>query len=168
MKKLFKAVAFLLTIGMFAQETEETKKFDFSGSVDAYYRANLSAPNDENAIGEFGFFICLGKLPGFSLGMANLIASYEGEKVGFVADLVFGPRGTDAIFASPMYSATGDIGNQLYMYWNVSDKITLTMGNFNTFLYEVISHRLLILITVHLIYFLMVLLATLVLKPILT
>ena len=79
-------------------------------------------------------------LPGFSLGMANLIASYEGEKVGFVADLVFGPRGTDAIFASPIYSATGDIVNQMYAYWNVSDKVTFTMGNFNTFLgYEVIS-----------------------------
>ncbi|HAE72380.1 MAG TPA: porin, partial [Flavobacteriaceae bacterium] len=35
---------------------------------------------------------------------------------------------------------TGNIVNQLYMYWNVSDKVTLTMGNFNTFLgYEVIS-----------------------------
>ena len=42
---------------------------------------------------------------GFALGMANIIASYEGEKVGVVADLVFGPRGTDATFASPMYSA---------------------------------------------------------------
>ncbi len=36
--------------------------------------------------------------PGFALGMANLIASYEGEKVGFVADLVFGPRGEEAVF----------------------------------------------------------------------
>ena len=59
---------------------------------------------------------------------------------GFVADLVFGPRGTDAIFASPMYSATGNIVNQLYAYWNVSESVTLTFGNFNTFLgYEVIS-----------------------------
>ncbi len=72
--------------------------------------------------------------------MANVVASYEGEKVGFVADLVFGPRGTDAIFASPMYSATGNIVNQLYAYWNVSESVKLTMGNFNTFLgYEVIS-----------------------------
>lgn len=72
--------------------------------------------------------------------MANIIASYEGEKTGFVADLVFGPRGTDAVFASPMYSATGNIINQLYAYWNVSDKVTLSMGNFNTFLgYEVIA-----------------------------
>lgn len=105
--------------------------------MDAYYRANLTAPNDENAIAPGSSFA---NLPGFALGMANLVASYEGEKVGFVADLVFGPRGTDAIFASPMYSQTGNIVNQLYAYWNVSDKVTLTMGNFNTFLgYEVIS-----------------------------
>ena len=118
------------------EETEE-KKFSFSGTVDAYYRANITAPNDEDAIAPGSSFA---NLPGFSLGMANVIATYEGEKVGFVADLVFGPRGTDAIFASPMYSMTGDIINQLYVYWNVSDKVTLTFGNWNTFLgYEVIS-----------------------------
>ncbi|MCX2720531.1 porin [Lentiprolixibacter aurantiacus] len=135
-KMLF--LAFLLIAGIgFAQEEAEEKKFSLSGTVDAYYRANLTAPNDEDAIAPGSSFA---NLPGFSLGMANVIASYEGEKVGFVADLVFGPRGTDAIFASPMYSATGDIVNQLYVYWNVSESVTLTMGNFNTFLgYEVIS-----------------------------
>ena len=55
-------------------------------------------PNDENAIAPGSSFA---QLPGFALGMANLVASYEGEKVGFVADLVFGPRGADAIFNSP-------------------------------------------------------------------
>lgn len=121
----------------FAQEEAAEKKFTFSGSVDAYYRANFNAPNDENAIAPGSSFA---NLPGFALGMTNIVASYEGEKVGFVADLVFGPRGTDAIFASPMYSATGNIVNQLYAYWNVSESVTLTLGNFNTFLgYEVIS-----------------------------
>jgi len=139
MKKIFTLCMFSLTFGLFAQEeeTEEKKSFSFSGSIDAYYRANLTAPNDENAIAPGSSFA---NLPGFSLGMANIIASYEGEKIGFVADLVFGPRGTDAIFASPMYSATGNIVNQLYAYWNVSESVTLTFGNFNTFLgYEVIS-----------------------------
>ncbi|NQZ45629.1 MAG: porin [Flavobacteriaceae bacterium] len=128
----------LMAAPMMAQEEEEEKsKFDISGTVDVYYRANLTAPNDEDAIAPGSSFA---NLPGFSLGMANVIASYEGEKVGFVADLVFGPRGTDAIFASPLYSATGDIINQLYAYWNVSESVTLTLGNFNTFLgYEVIS-----------------------------
>lgn len=143
MKKIFTLTLLLMSIVLAAQETEgteETKKeksFNFSGSIDAYYRTNFTAPNDENAIAPGSSFA---NLPGFALGMANLIASYEGEKVGFVADLVFGPRGTDAIFASPMYSATGNIVNQLYAFWNVSESVTLTMGNFNTFLgYEVIS-----------------------------
>lgn len=139
MKRLFTLTLLFTALIINAQESEETndKKFTLSGSIDAYYRANITGPNDENAIAPGSSFA---NLPGFALGMANVIASYEGEKVGFVADLVFGPRGTDAIFASPMYSATGNIVNQLYAYWNVSESVTLTLGNFNTFLgYEVIS-----------------------------
>jgi len=140
MKKVILALLLIaFSVNAFAQEESETeeKKFSISGSIDAYYRANIDAPNDEDAIAPGSSFA---NLPGFALGMANVIASYEGEKVGFVADLVFGPRGTDAIFASPMYSATGDIVNQLYAYWNVSKSVKLTLGNFNTFLgYEVIS-----------------------------
>src|SRR5690606_32540987 len=75
--------------------------------------------------------------PGFALGMANVILGYEGDKAGFVADLVFGPRGEDAVFLS---DPSSNIVNQLYVYYNLSNKVTLTLGNFNTFLgYEVIS-----------------------------
>ena len=135
MKKLITLLS-LAVVGLtFGQEEEP--KLSFSGSVDAYYRANLDAPNDENAIAPGSSFA---NLSGFSLGMANIVASYEASNVGVVADLVFGPRGTDAVFASPMNSNSADIINQLYAYWNVSEKVTLTMGNFNTFLgYEVIS-----------------------------
>ena len=115
---------------------ETSQKFSFSGSVDAYYRANLNAANAGDNYQAPGSSFA--NLPGFALGMANIIAGYEGENVGFVADLVFGPRGEDAVFGSPLGSS--NIINQLYAYWNVSDKITLTFGNFNTFLgYEVIS-----------------------------
>ncbi|WP_339838219.1 outer membrane beta-barrel protein [uncultured Maribacter sp.] len=142
-KNIFASGLMLLAAsGVVAQEEEETTpSFTLSGSIDAYYRANLNGDNSApggvpNAAPGSSF----ANLPGFSLGMANIIAGYEGEKVGFVADLVFGPRGTDAIFASPIYSATGNIVNQLYAYWNVSDDVKLTFGNFNTFLgYEVIS-----------------------------
>jgi len=130
-KLLIWAVWTLAPFGIFSQEGEPGPKFSFSGSVDAYYRANLTAPNDQDAIAPGSAFA---QLPGFALGMANLIGSYEGEKVGFVADLVFGPRGSDAIFASPMYSGTGNIVNQLYVYWQVSEAVKLTFGNFNTFL----------------------------------
>lgn len=138
MKKIITLSMLFMACSLFAQEEEApAPSFSVSGSVDAYYRANFTAPNDENAIAPGSSFA---NLPGFALGMANVVFSYEGEKAGFVADLVFGPRGTDAIFASPMYSSTGDIVNQLYAYWNVSESVTLTMGNFNTFLgYEVIS-----------------------------
>jgi len=79
-------------------------------------------------------------LPGFSLGMINLIGAYEGEKAGVVVDMVFGPRGSDAVFDSPRYSSTGQVINQMYAYFNVGENATITMGNFNTFLgYEVIS-----------------------------
>jgi hypothetical protein len=141
-KILTSSLLLFAATGMLAQEEEEsTPKFSLSGSIDAYYRTNINGDNSApggvpNAAPGSSF----ANLPGFALGMANVIAGYEGEKVGFVADLVFGPRGTDAVFASPLYSATGNIINQLYAYWNVSDKVTLTMGNFNTFLgYEVIS-----------------------------
>jgi len=141
-KYLMLSIAFATTSLVIAQETEEeediTPKFSINGTVDAYFRTNLNAPNvGDNSMAPGSSFA---QLPGFSLGMANIITAYEGEKVGFVADLVFGPRGTDAIFNSPMYSATGNTVNQLYIYWNVNEKVTLTMGNFNTFLgYEVIS-----------------------------
>jgi hypothetical protein len=145
MKKVIIALMLLATsVNVFAQEEteEQKKKFSFSGSVDAYYKTNLSGPNTAYDDGDGGsYFLTPGtsfvNRSGFSLGMANLIASYEGEKVGFVADLVFGPRGEDAVFLS---IGSSNIVNQLYVYWNVSEKVTLTFGNFNTFLgYEVIS-----------------------------
>ncbi len=123
-----------------AQEEEEKDKlpFDLSGSIDTYFKANLTAKNIAN---EDGDFVTPGSSfankSGFALGMVNLIVGKEWEKVGFVADLAFGPRGTDAVFNS---AGSSSIVNQLYGYWNLSDKVTITMGNFNTFLgYEVIS-----------------------------
>ncbi len=124
------------------------KNFTFSGSADVYFRTNIGAPNggENHQVPNTSF----ANGNGFSIGMANAILSYDGKKVGAVADLVFGPRGTDAVFGSLQWDLDGDgspdlgnssqIINQLYVYWKVSDKVTLTFGNFNTFLgYEVIS-----------------------------
>jgi hypothetical protein len=115
---------------------DEKKSLSFSGSVDAYYRANLTAKNNPSVSYPVpGTSFANGN--GFSLGMFNLISAYEGEKAGIVADLVFGPRGEEAVFGS---GPSTNIVNQLYAYWNVSESVTLTIGNFNTFLgYEVIS-----------------------------
>lgn len=143
MKHLTTLIFVLSTSILFSQETQDApdKKFTISGSVDAYFRTNLTGPNEAFEDGDDTFFLNPGtsfaNRSGFSIGMANAIISYEGSKVGFVADLVFGPRGEDAVFLS---MGSSNIVNQLYVYYNVSDKVTLTFGNFNTFLgYEVIS-----------------------------
>ncbi len=137
------ATLFMLsfTFAAFAQDEEAAEEagFSISGSVDTYFRTNLNSTNDPENGGTLAPASSFANKPGFSLGMLNLIASYEGAKAGFVGDLVFGPRGADAVFGAP---AVGQlpIVNQLYAYWNVTDKVTLTLGNFNTFLgYEVIS-----------------------------
>ncbi|GAA3522018.1 hypothetical protein GCM10022393_40620 [Aquimarina addita] len=141
---LFKKVCLIalafISFTAVAQDEEEKKWFDnfsVNGSVDGYFRANLTGPN-KAADGEFlAPSTSFANQNGFSLGMANVILGYEGEKVGFVADLVYGPRGADAVFNS---EGSANIINQMYVYWNVSEKVTLTMGNFNTYLgYEVIS-----------------------------
>lgn len=118
-----------------AEEAEGTG-FDVSGSVDVYYRANLNAKNNP-AVSYPTPGSAFANGNGFSLGMFNLITSYSGQKTGVVADLAFGPRGADAVFLSP---APLNLVNQLYVYWNIGESTTLTLGNFNTFLgYEVIS-----------------------------
>ncbi len=143
------ALAFI-SLTAVAQDEEEKKWFDnfsISGSVDGYYRYNIGAPNrgiapagEEEDNGAYEFLApatSFANKSGFALGMANVIIGYEGEKAGFVADLVVGPRGEDAVFLS---TGSAQIVNQLYAYWNVSEKVKLTVGNFNTFLgYEVIS-----------------------------
>lgn len=132
MKKIIFTLVLVSSFLTNAQE-KEAKTFTLSGSIDTYFRGNISGGNFDTAPGS-----SFANNPGFALGMINLIAGYEGEKVGFVADMVYGPRGADAVFNSVGNSSS--IVNQLYAYWKVSDKVTLTIGNFNTFLgYEVIS-----------------------------
>ena len=120
------AIVALFTFSGTTVQAQEAPTFSVSGTVDTYYRSAEYAPSTSFA-----------DLNGFALGMANIVLSYEGEKSGFVADLVYGPRGADAVFNS---AGSSNIVNQLYVYYNVSDSFTLTLGNFNTFLgYEVIS-----------------------------
>ena len=114
-----------------AEEPGEEATFNFSGTVDTYFRTSFS--EDPVAPGT-----SFANLNGFALGMANFIVFYEGEKSGFVADVVFGPRGSDAVFGSSGNSS--ELVNQLYAYYIVAEGLKITLGNFNTFLgYEVIS-----------------------------
>ena len=130
MKQLFTLAIILASVTLSAQEESDglEKKFSFEGSIDAYYRTNFTAPNDDNQIAPTTSFA---DTAGFSLGMGNIIASYEKGRVGAVADLVFGPRGE---------AASATVLNQLFAFYNISENTKLTFGKFNTFLgYEVIA-----------------------------
>ncbi|WP_298487745.1 outer membrane beta-barrel protein [uncultured Maribacter sp.] len=136
-KNIFASALMLAaTANTFAQDeeaAEEAPKLEISGSVDAYYR---TAFNDAGAASTDPG-TAFANQTGFALGMGNLIASYDAGKVGAVLDIVVGPRGAGATFNTDIVDG---IVNQAYVYWNVSDKTTLTMGRFNTFLgYEVIA-----------------------------
>ncbi len=143
-KILALALMLFSTLATFAQEEEEETKpaLTFSGSVDGYYRTNFSGAPTFDVDGNIltntpDPGTAFANQTGFAVGMGNLIASYEGSKVGAVLDLVVGPRGAGATFNTDIVDG---IVNQAYVYWNVSDKTTLTMGRFNTFVgYEVIA-----------------------------
>ena len=132
-KNIFASALMLAaTATTFAQEEEaaEAPKLSFSGTVDTYFRTNLSSTD----VGSQAPGTSFANETGFALGMANIIASYEGAKTGAVADLAYGPRAVDAVGGDALNV------NQLYAYWNVSEGTTLTLGRFNTYLgYEVIS-----------------------------
>src|SRR5690606_5777675 len=116
----------LLNLKGYGQETSENNSilsnFSISGSVDAYFRTNFNGLN-KYTYDAAGNILNIPQAPassfaydpGFALGMANVILGYEGDKAGFVADLVFGPRGEDAVFLS---DPSSNIVNQLYVYYN--------------------------------------------------
>ncbi len=113
---------------------QEEATFNVSGSVDAYFRANLTSGNtgDANTVLGTGDYSIFNNDSGFSAGLANVTFSYEGETVGFIADLAYGPR-MDAW-------NSGEVVNEAYMYWNASDKVMLMMGRFNSWMgYERLS-----------------------------
>jgi len=132
MKKLITIMS-LAFVGLTFGQEEAT--FNVSGSVDAYFRANLTSNNTGDAntvVGTTGDFSIFNNDSGFSAGLANVTLSYEGETVGFIADLAYGPR-MDAW-------NSGEVVNEAYMYWNASDKVMLMMGRFNSWMgYERLS-----------------------------
>ncbi len=116
------------------EEKQDDKTFSLSGSIDTYFHSSFGVDNPYYG-GMGAPATAFADMKGFGLGMANLVATYSGEKVGFTADLVFGPRGRAAVFNSSQ-----GIINQMYAFYKLSDKVTLNLGQFNTFVgYEVIS-----------------------------
>jgi len=125
MKKVF--LTLLCAAGL-AVNAQEEGKLSISGTVDVYGTTNFA-----DGSGAPGILIANPQnANGFGLGFTNTVFAYEKGKAGVVADIAFGPKADDANLAGAI--------NQLYAYYNVSDKVTFTAGQFNTFLgYEVIS-----------------------------
>lgn len=121
---------------------EEGKGFSLSGFVDAYYQANFIAgeASDEPLLFPTSF---TEQANGFTIGMVNLLAEHSFGKVSFVGQIGFGPRAVAASsdsnlpFGGTNFASTVQ---QLYVSYAPSDAVTLTMGNFGTFVgYEVID-----------------------------
>ncbi|MFK8060249.1 MAG: outer membrane beta-barrel protein [Polaribacter sp.] len=128
MKKIIFTLLLASSLIITGQEKEEKGTFTLSGTVDLYGTSNFV-----DGSGTPGILIANPQnANGFGLGFANTVFAYEKGKAGVVADIAFGPRANDANLAGAI--------NQLYAYYKVSDKVTITAGQFNTFLgYEVIN-----------------------------
>ena len=126
---------------------EETRSFQLSGYVDAYYQANFI-----NASGEVEQPMVFGSsftnFPNtFGIGNVNLLAEKSLGKVSFVGQIGFGPRAVQAngdsnagTFDETFSSNFASTIQQLYVTYSPSDAVTFTLGNFGTFVgYEVID-----------------------------
>lgn len=117
---------------------DSSRVLSFSGTIDTYYHRSFRTVEDAPRTS-------FSNLPGFSLGMINLIMEYSGSGTGFKADVVFGPRGTDALFNAPRYrnlagASSSQIINQMFVYYAITENVRLNVGQFNTFFgYEAIS-----------------------------
>jgi len=130
MKKIILSAIMLTGMLTFAQE-EQNGKLVVSGSVDVYGQGGA----DGGTVAPTSF----ANDRGFGVGMVNTVFAYQTEKAGVVADLVYGPRGEEATFGADAATSTRII-NQAYAYYNLNDKLTFTLGRFNTYYgYEVIS-----------------------------
>jgi hypothetical protein len=140
MKSVYVLVVFICVKSAAFAQIKIDSFFSLTGSADTYFRANLNSTNDARNGGTLAPQTSFANLPGFAVGMFNLVGKYENKKSGFVADLVFGPRGRDAVFNS---TGSLNIVNQAYAYYKPNKNLTLTLGKFNTFVgYEVISPTL--------------------------
>jgi Putative beta-barrel porin-2, OmpL-like. bbp2 len=125
-----------------ATETTEVKPppLSISGQVDAYYRFSSAKAG--------GLTSYTPATNAFGLGMANIAVSKDMGKIGFMADMIFGPRAeatnyndysVDPVTKKVSSNSLAYI-KQLYITYKPTDKIKFTLGNFMTFVgYELVE-----------------------------
>lgn len=105
---------------------KEKVPFDFGMSVDVYTQTNFAGKQTNDIVNESFSNVA----NSFELGMINMMIGKNFGKVGFMADLGFGPRAN---------AANGiDVGSiatikQLYVSYAPCDAVEFTFGNFSTF-----------------------------------
>lgn len=131
------------------EKKEETPKTEnplkLSGYVDSYYFYNFNGT--QSNLGASGFErIFDHNANSFQVGMAQLKTTYTTNKVEGVIDLAFGNHGDLANYGnavSPLGLQFGSSGlaiKQAYIAWKMSEKFTLTAGQYGTNIgYEVID-----------------------------
>lgn len=116
---------------------ETTKKefpIDISGSVDVYSQTNFLGKVNNNVYHR-AFYP---RANAFNLGMFNLMMSKKIGKVGFMADIGFGPRAEAA--NNTIYSNSIIAIKQLFVSYSPAEFVDITLGNFSTFFgYELIE-----------------------------
>jgi hypothetical protein len=131
----------------FAQTTDTTKKaaaadtaaktsppVTISGSVDAYYRVNSGGSKYPNNYTSF-----TNSANSFELGMATIRADHSFGKVSATADLGFGRRAEEYSYNDSAHPTLFAV-KQLFLAWQVTSKIKLTMGKWGTHIgYEVLD-----------------------------
>ena len=100
--------------------------FEINGSVDVFVQTNFNG-KQTNAVLNRAF---VNKANSFELGMINLKMSKKIKKVGFCADLGFGPRAETA--NNTLYSNTILAIRQLYVSYAPANWVEFTLGNFST------------------------------------
>lgn len=119
-----------------------------SGYVDGYWQTKLNQPNTD--VQDRSFYTGAEE---FALGNVAVTFSKEMGKAGFVGQVGFGSRTDQANFNRGVYELEDDNGDvsefqasnsfniqQLYAYYNLTDKLTATAGRFGTFIgYEVVD-----------------------------
>lgn len=147
MKKRLLLLSFF-AVSALAASAQDTTKADpplmISGSVDTYFKYDFSrfkapsglsiAPGSSNIQTSFA-----NEQNSISIGMIDLALKKKVGKAAFVGELSFGPRGSYQSIVPGSNGETFNIQN-LYVSYDVTDKLNLTGGFMATFIgYEVIS-----------------------------
>jgi hypothetical protein len=115
-----------LNAGEKVAQWKEKVPFDIEMSVDVYTQANFAGKQTNTIVNESFSNVA----NSFELGMFNLILGKDFGKVGFKADVAFGPRANAANGIN-----IGSIASikQLFISYAPTDFMKFTFGNFSTF-----------------------------------